>query len=108
MWWYPNGIAVKGLALPIIIMVGYGMADRTFGQLVAHYRDLRGLSQEALGAESGISTRTVSAIEQGIIKDPRISTVKGLGKALGADFLAQAYHYSDNSELSELELVAGD
>lgn len=84
------------------------MADRAFGQLVAHCRDLRGLSQEVLGAESGISTRTVSAIEQGIIKDPRINTVKGLGKALGADFLAQAYHYSDNSGSDELALAAGD
>ncbi|WP_084542840.1 helix-turn-helix domain-containing protein [Deinococcus murrayi] len=74
------------------------MPDLTFGQLVARERAARSWSQDELAAKSGLSTRAVSAIEQGRVKDPRISTVRALARALGESFFAEAYRYTDIRE----------
>lgn len=74
------------------------MDDTTFGQMVADHRRRHGLSQEELAEKSGITTRAVSAIEQGQVKDPRLSTIKALGRVLGESFFTDAYRYSDKPQ----------
>lgn len=78
------------------------MADMTFGQFVAQERAAQGWSQEELAEKALLSTRAVSAIEQGQVKDPRISTVCALAYALGRSFFAKSYHYFDKAEDVEL------
>lgn len=71
------------------------MTDMTFGQFVAQERSAQGWSQEELAEKARLSTRAISAIEQGQVKDPRISTVQALARALGESFFANSYHYFD-------------
>ncbi|GGI74990.1 helix-turn-helix domain-containing protein [Deinococcus wulumuqiensis] len=71
------------------------MTDMTFGQFVAQERSAQGWSQEELAEKAALSTRAISAIEQGQVKDPRISTVRALARAFGESFFAEAYHYFD-------------
>jgi len=47
------------------------------------YREKKGWSREKLAVEAGISYNTIVKIEDGRIKDPRISTVIKLSKAFG-------------------------
>jgi len=46
------------------------------------YRERRKLTQEQLAAISGVIQQTISAIESGRIKNPRIGTMYLLAKAL--------------------------
>jgi transcriptional regulator with XRE-family HTH domain len=48
-------------------------------------RKRRGLTQEQLETESGISQAAISAIERGLVSDPAFSTVSKLAEALGVD-----------------------
>lgn len=43
----------------------------------------RGLTQEQLEAESGVSQAAISSIERGLVTNPAFSTVLKLAKALG-------------------------
>jgi transcriptional regulator with XRE-family HTH domain len=54
----------------------------TFGERLRELREQAGLSQEALARAAGISTSTVSKMEQRTI-DPSWSTVRALARALG-------------------------
>lgn len=72
------------------------MTDMTFGQMVASHRKRHDWSQEELAEKSGLTTRAISAIEQGQVKDPRISTIRALGRALGDSFFTDAYRYNHN------------
>jgi predicted ATPase/DNA-binding XRE family transcriptional regulator len=54
----------------------------TFGTLLRHYRLRAGLSQEALAERAHLSTRAVSALEQGINRAPRAATLAVLADAL--------------------------
>lgn len=46
-------------------------------------RDKRGWTQEQLEAASGVDQQNISKIENGVIADPRNSTVEALEDALG-------------------------
>lgn len=52
-----------------------------FGELLRRYRESRGLTQEALGARSGLSARAISLLERGH-RTPRMHTVRRLADVL--------------------------
>lgn len=79
------------------------MTNKTLGQLVADYRKRQEWSQEELAEKSGLTTRTVSAIEQGQVKDPRLSTVCALSYALGFAFFTETYRYNYRLSKSQSE-----
>jgi predicted ATPase/transcriptional regulator with XRE-family HTH domain len=56
----------------------------SLAELVRTFRSGARLSQEALAERAGLSTRTVSDIETGFAKTPRLMTVMLLAEALGA------------------------
>jgi transcriptional regulator with XRE-family HTH domain len=53
-------------------------------------RDAAGLTQQQLAVAAGLTISAVAQMEAGKIKDPRISTLKALAKALGVGLLALA------------------
>jgi predicted ATPase/DNA-binding XRE family transcriptional regulator len=55
----------------------------SLAEVLRLFRSTAHLSQEALAERAGISTRTVSDIETGAAKSPRLVTVMLLGEALG-------------------------
>jgi tetratricopeptide (TPR) repeat protein/transcriptional regulator with XRE-family HTH domain len=61
-----------------------------FGALLRHYRLLAGLTQEALAERAHLSTRAVSALEQGISRAPRAATLALLTEALAPSAEARA------------------
>lgn len=66
--------------------------QRALGAAVRELREKRGISQEDLAHEAGITTSTVSLIERGR-SNPTWSTVKNLARALNvslAEFAALA------------------
>jgi transcriptional regulator with XRE-family HTH domain len=48
-------------------------------------REAGGLSQARLAALTGMNPATIAKIEQGVRKDPRISTLVDLADAMGVD-----------------------
>jgi transcriptional regulator with XRE-family HTH domain len=52
------------------------------GKAIRQFRQERGITQEALGSDAGITGRTLSLIEQGHA-NPTWDTVKAIAKALG-------------------------
>jgi transcriptional regulator with XRE-family HTH domain len=56
----------------------------TFGERLKALREAADMSQEALARAAGVSTSTVSKMEQRSI-DPSWSTVQALARALGVD-----------------------
>ncbi len=64
----------------------------TFGERLKKLREAAGLSQDKLAHAAGLSTSTISKIEQQAI-DPVWSTVEKLGRALGVD--CRAFHLED-------------
>jgi FxsC-like protein len=57
--------------------------DRSFGRRVAHFRKLKGLSQEGLGRLLGRSESWVSQVERGVQAVERLSLRAELAEALG-------------------------
>ncbi len=57
--------------------------DRAFGALLKRYRLAAGLTQEALAARAGLSTRAVSDLERDPARQPRLDSIVRLGEALG-------------------------
>jgi len=55
---------------------------RAFGDLLRRYRMAAGLSQETLAERARLSTRAISALEQGTRRAPRRETVRMLAAAL--------------------------
>jgi transcriptional regulator with XRE-family HTH domain len=55
----------------------------TLGENVRRLRDACGMTQMALAVAAGVGVSQVSQIEQGIIKDPRLSTAIALARSLG-------------------------
>lgn len=51
------------------------------GKAIRHLRDQRGVSQEALAYEAGVTSGTLSLIERGL-SNPTWGTVKGISSAL--------------------------
>jgi predicted ATPase/DNA-binding XRE family transcriptional regulator len=62
------------------------MADQdrrtTFGTLLHSYREVAGLTQEALAERAGLSARAISDLERGINRAPRAATLGLLARAL--------------------------
>jgi predicted ATPase/DNA-binding CsgD family transcriptional regulator/transcriptional regulator with XRE-family HTH domain len=54
----------------------------TFGDLLRHARRNAGLTQETLAERAGVSTRSISSLERGINRSPRLDTFDLLAKAL--------------------------
>jgi predicted ATPase/transcriptional regulator with XRE-family HTH domain len=54
----------------------------SFRTLLKHYRQVAGLSQEALAARAGLSARAISDLERGINRTPRYDTLELLSSAL--------------------------
>ena len=52
-------------------------------QRLKHWREKKGLTQEALARKADISYNTIIKLETGGIKDPRVSTITKLAQALG-------------------------
>jgi transcriptional regulator with XRE-family HTH domain len=55
----------------------------SIGDRLKSLRTAKGLSQVALARASGLSLGVVTQMEQGLARDPRISTVLALAEALG-------------------------
>lgn len=53
------------------------------GYRVKEIREKRGMTQEALAAESGVSRATISALEKGTERNTTSKTLSKLAKALG-------------------------
>jgi len=58
-------------------------ATPSFGDLLHRFRVAAGLTQEALAAQAGMSTHSVSDIERGVHRAPRKDSLGPLVKALG-------------------------
>src|SRR5262245_41618775 len=56
-----------------------------FGALLRRHRVAAALSQEALAARAGLSTRAVSDLERGVKARPHLETVRRLADALGLE-----------------------
>lgn len=67
---------------------------------MAEARAKHGWSQEELAAktEGEVSVKTILALEQGRILDPRISMVERLQLALQQSFFTESQRYNANSE----------
>ena len=65
-------------------------ANPTVSSRIRSHRRQAGWSQAELSRRSGVGLYTIAKIEQGEIKDPRISTVSKLATALGIDISALA------------------
>lgn len=57
-------------------------ATNNFGEVLQRYRKRLGVSQEELAFRAGVDRTFVSRIERGI-RQPTITTIIGLGSALG-------------------------
>jgi transcriptional regulator with XRE-family HTH domain len=55
-----------------------------FGESLRARRRAAGLSQERLASESGLHRTEISLLERGT-RDPRLSTIERLARALGTD-----------------------
>ena len=58
------------------------LGEASFSELLRQMRRAAGYSQEALAERSGLSTRTIAALEQGSRRAPYRDTVAALGDAL--------------------------
>src|SRR5215472_3756297 len=65
--------------------VGAERESGRFGDLLRHYRGLRGLTQEELAERSGLTVQGISMLERGIRRAPRSTTVEFLADALKLD-----------------------
>jgi predicted ATPase/transcriptional regulator with XRE-family HTH domain len=62
-----------------------GSVPESLAELLHRFRSAAALSQETLAERAGLSTRTVSDIETGFAKTPRLVTIMLLAEALGLD-----------------------
>jgi transcriptional regulator with XRE-family HTH domain len=66
----------------------------TFADLIREHRQAAGLTQGKLARAAGVSAVGVHNLETGTIRDPRISTVVALSRALGVDLAALAMPFT--------------
>lgn len=57
--------------------------ENTLGERIRAAREVRGLRQDQLAELARLSQEYISRIETGIKKDPRVSTIGRIAKALG-------------------------
>ncbi|MFM7856200.1 MAG: multiprotein-bridging factor 1 family protein, partial [Flammeovirgaceae bacterium] len=70
------------------------MQQPQLGQQLAALRKQQQLTQEELVAKSNVSVRTIQRIEAGEVI-PRLSTVKILWRALGAEYTSEIINQTD-------------
>ena len=65
----------------------------TFGERLIRAREQRGWTQQELAERAGIRYETISRIENGVHKEPRVYVAVALAKALGTtvDYLCGMY-----------------
>ena len=80
-------------------MVTFQKVDLNFSKALRSVREKKGLSQGDVFRRSGVERTYISRIEQGLIVDPRISTVVILARALGV---------SVDELVREAEALAGE
>lgn len=86
------------------------MSNRqAFGDVVKKYRNLKGVSQETLAADTGLTRSYVGLLERGEYQ-PTLDTIFALSKALGIgidvlmrDVAIRCQVYEDADQLSTLE-----
>ena len=61
------------------------MRHHTFASLLKVRRAVSGLTQEELARKAGVSPRTVSYLESGLVRRPRRDTINALATTLGLD-----------------------
>ena len=76
----------------------YETEYRQLGLRIAYYRKLRGLTQEQLAEQTGLTPNTVSRIERGLLT-PSVETLCDICNALGtdADSILAAYIQADTA-----------
>ena len=80
-------------------MVTFQKVDLNFSKALRSVREKKGLSQGDVFRRSGVERTYISRIEQGLIVDPRISTVV---------ILARALDVSVDELVREAEALAGE
>lgn len=89
------------------------MSIYKFGNDLTKIRENKRLSQEDLSYLSGISRRSISRIENGLIKEPNIDTLLKLSASLGVDlvdlYIKDIYesHYLYRDLLSSFDILCG-
>ncbi len=58
------------------------LQESFFGKLLQHYRGRAGLTQEELAERAGVAPRTISDLERGVNRRPRVDTLQRLLDAL--------------------------
>ena len=71
----------------------------TFGDRLIRAREQRGWTQQELAARAGIRYETISRIEHGAHKEPRVYVAVALAKALGTtvDYLVGMYEDDEHT-----------
>ncbi len=78
----------------------------TFGERLARTREQRGWTQQELAERTGIRYETISRIENGVHKEPRVYVAVALAKALGTTVDYLCGMYEDEVEAESLAAVA--
>ena len=88
------------------------MSSYKFGNDLTKIRENKRISQEDLAFLSGISRRSISRIENGLIKDPNIDTLLKLSSAIGYDlvdlYIKDKYqsHYLYRELISSFDILS--
>jgi transcriptional regulator with XRE-family HTH domain len=72
--------------------------SKVIGRKIKELREAAGLTQQQLATNAGLSSSNLSQIEQGHKRDPRISTLKALARALGVSIDALAENEDPGAE----------
>lgn len=78
----------------------------TFGERLARTREQRGWTQQELAERTGIRYETISRIENGVHKEPRVYVAVALAKALGTTVDYLCGMYEDEVEAESLAAAA--
>lgn len=58
------------------------MEEKTIGQKIKNWRKIKALTQDALAKKADVPYTTLAKIESDVVKNPSISTVSKIAKAL--------------------------
>lgn len=93
---------------------GEAQVGRKISELLREFRMRECLTQEELAERSGVSARTIRALELGARREPRLSSVRRLAQALAlpaADWealvLAMVWTRTCGRQVSEVSSTAG-
>jgi transcriptional regulator with XRE-family HTH domain len=66
----------------VVLKEGLRLDTVSLGNRIQHFREQRGLTQEELATQTGISLKHISVLERGL-KEPRLATFLNIAEALG-------------------------